>query len=403
MNGKHRRTRGTLSASDRNEALEQLLDGGLTALNLTEENGGEGGASVWERDLFAGDIHRAKVPKKILLNMLNQMALMMKAGVSLLVAMDVMVDGQRDRTFRAILREMKRDLLSGMNVSASMAKFRAFPEMVVSMVRSGEENGRLDTAFERCAAIEESEMELSSKLRSAMIYPSLLLGLTVVLIVVLNTMVLPGFSGIFRQFGADLPALTKGVIAVSNFIVTRWYVIVGAAAAAVASYKLARRFSNGFVLRTDALKLRLPVLGQVLRLSLLSRFSRVMASLIEAGVNVVRSLEIAGDVIPNRLIQSQLGRIVEDVKVGVAINASMARFPTFDPLFVSMMRAGEESGMIGDSFGKMAELYDRRAGESTKRMTALMEPIMTIVVAVIIGTVIISIVMPMFGMYSIIK
>ena len=149
--------------------------------------------------------------------MLNQMALMMKAGVSLIMAMDVMIDGQKDRTFKKILLEMKQDLLSGMTVSASMTKFRAFPEMIVSMIQSGEENGRLDTAFERCASIQEGEMTLTSKLRSAMIYPCILLFLTVVLMIVMNTLVLPSFAGIFKQFGASLPALTQGVLAVSDF------------------------------------------------------------------------------------------------------------------------------------------------------------------------------------------
>ncbi len=404
MGANRRRTRGKITASDKNEALERLLGSGLTALSLEAEGGAAGEKEAfWEKDIFAQDIHKAKVPKKLLLNMLNQMALMMKAGVSLIMAMDVMIEGQKDRTFRKILQEMKQDLLGGITVSASMSKFRAFPEMIVSMIRSGEENGRLDTAFERCALIQENEMTLVGKMRSAMIYPCLLLGLTVVLLIVLNTMVLPSFAGIFKQFGANLPALTLNVIAVSNFMIHRWYVIVGTVVGVVAAYKAARRFSGSFVLRTDALKLRFPVIGNVLRLSLIARFSRVMASLVEAGVNVVHSLEIARDIVPNRLIQTQLSQIVEDVKVGVAINASMARFPTFDSLLVSMTKAGEESGMLSDSFGKMAELYDQRANESTKRMTALMEPIMTIIIAVVIGTVIISVVQPMFGIYGIVS
>lgn len=379
------------------------MGSGLTALSLDADNGDTGAESIWEKDIFASDIHKAKVSKKLLLNMLNQMALMMKAGVSLIMAMDVMIDGQKDKTFKRILLEMKQDLLSGMTVSASMTKFRAFPEMIVSMIQSGEENGRLDTAFERCASIQEGEMTLTSKLRSAMIYPCILLVLTIVLMIVMNTLVLPSFAGIFKQFGTSLPALTQGVLAISDFIQNRWYIIVGVVVAAIVGYRVARNTSDEFVLKTDAFKLRSPVIGNVLRLSLIARFCRVMASLVEAGVNVVHSLEIARNIVPNRLIQSQLSQIIEDVKVGAAINASMARFSTFDSLLVSMTKAGEESGMLGDSFAKMAELYDQRANESTKRMTALLEPIMTIIIAAVIGTVIISIVLPMFGMYGIVS
>ena len=150
------------------------------------------------------------------------------------------------------------------------------------------------------------------------------------------------------------------------------------------------------------MKLHFPIIGEVLRLSLLSRFSRVMSSLVNAGVNVVHSLEISAKVVPNRLIQKSIADMIEDVKVGVAINISMKRFPVFDSLMVSMVKAGEETGLLGDSLGKVAQLYENRSNESTKRMTTLLEPVMTIIIAVIVGTVIISIVMPMFGMYSVV-
>lgn len=344
-----------------------------------------------------------KIPKKLLLNILNQMALMMKAGVSLIMAMDVMIDGEKNKNFRNILQEIRQDLLGGTQMSDSMAKFRAFPEMLISMVRAGEENGRLDEAFTRCAALQESSMSLSAKLRGAMIYPCILLILTLVLIIVMNVMVLPSFVGIFKQFNASLPALTVGVMAVSGFIMTRWYVIVAVMIAVIAAYKAGRHYAPSFVLRTDSMKLHFPVIGEVLRLSLLSRFSRVMSSLVNAGVNVVYSLEISAKVVPNRLIQKSIADMIEDVKVGVAINISMKRFPVFDSLMVSMVKAGEETGLLGDSLGKVAQLYENRSNESTKRMTTLLEPIMTIIIAVIVGTVIISIVMPMFGMYSVVS
>lgn len=375
----------------------------MTALSIRDAEKEGKQEKLWEKELFEVDIHKAKISRKLLLNMLNQMALMMRAGVSLVMAMDVMIDGQKDKAFRKILQEMRQDLLGGKTITDSMTKFRAFPEMVVSMVRSGEENGRLDEAFERCAALQESSMTLTSKLRSAMIYPCILLVLTLALVIVMNTLVLPSFAGIFTQMGARLPALTRGVMAVSDFIMYRWFVVVAVIAAIIGGYKAARHFSPDFVQKSDWFKLRFPIIGEVFRLSLLSRFSRVMASLVEAGVNVVHSLEIAARVVPNRLLQKNIGEIIEDVKVGVAINVSMSRFPVFDSLLVSMVKAGEETGMLGDSLGKVAEMYEQRANESTKRMTTLLEPAMTIVIALVVGTVIISIVMPMFGLYSVVS
>lgn len=378
------------------------MTNGLTVLNLHPMGGTNNAASIWEKDLGSSDIHKAKVKKKLLLNMLNQMALMLHAGVSLTMAMDVMIGSQTDKTFKRILQEMRQDLLGGKTFTASMSKFRAFPELVVSMVRSGEENGRLDTAFEHCASILEKEMALSSKLRGATIYPCLLLILVIVLIVVMNIFVLPSFSEVFQQFGADLPALTKGVIAVSNFIIHGWFIIVGTVAGLIIAYKFARRSPN-FRRQSDAAKLKFPLAGEMMRISLTARFCRVMASLIDAGVNVVQALRISRDIVTNRLIQTQLDQVIEDVKVGLPINVSLSRFSTFDPLFISMVKAGEESGMLGDSFSKLADLYEQQTDVYTKRLTSLMEPIITIIIAVIVGTVVISIVLPMFGMYSVIS
>lgn len=375
----------------------------MTVLNLRPMGGTNSVASIWEKDLGSSDIHKAKIKKKLLLNMLNQMALMLHAGVSLTMAMDVMIGSQTDKTFKRILQEMRQDLLGGKTFTASMSKFRAFPELVVSMIRSGEENGRLDTAFEHCASILEKEMDLSSKLRGATIYPCLLFILVIVLIIVMNIFVLPSFAEVFQQFGADLPALTKGVIAVSNFIIHDWFIIVGTVAGLIAAYKCARRSSPDFRRQSDAAKLKFPLAGEMMRVSLTARFCRVMASLIDAGVNVVHALRISRDIVTNRLIQTQLDQVIEDVKVGLPINVSLSRFSTFDPLFISMVKAGEESGMLGDSFSKLADLYEQQTDVYTKRLTSLMEPIITIIIAVIVGTVVISIVLPMFGMYSVIS
>ena len=403
VNTAHGRFHGTVNAVNKEEAIENLMKQGLTVLELNDSETDEENVSVWDKDLTEQDIHKVKIPKKMLLGMLNQMALMMRAGVSITTATDVMISSQKDKTMRKILQEIRQNLLNGSTISASMSKFKAFPEIIVSMIRSGEENGHLDVAFDRCASLQEKGMTLKAKLRGALIYPCILLCLTIALVIIMNIFVFPSFANIFRSFGAQLPALTKGVMAFSNFLIHQWYIIVGIIVAIIAGYKIARHVSKSFVVHSDAGKLKFPLFGNINRFSLLARFCRIMSSLIDAGVNVVRSLQISRNTVPNSAIQAQLNQVIEDVKVGVPINASMARFSTFDSLFVSMIKAGEESGMLGNSFKKLADLYGKRADESIKQMMSLMEPIMIIIVGVIVGIVIISIVMPMFGIYNIIK
>lgn len=403
VNASGKKARGITGADDMADAIARLLDNGLTALELENLDADERDGSVWQMDIGGRDIHKGKLPKKKLLAFLNQMALMMKAGVSLSMAMGVLIDTQKNRKMKKILQEINRDLYGGTPVSAAMAKFAAFPELIVSMVQTGEENGRLDTAFERGADIVEREISLSARVRSAMGYPVFLLVLTMGLLIIINTFVLPNFTGIFREFGANLPAITVWVMNVSDFISRRWYVLAAVAGAAAGGFLLARKRVPPFALAVDRVRLRLPAVGRISSENLSARFCRVMASLIQSGVDVVRSLEIAQGVTSNRYVNSELARIISDVKIGSSINAAMARFPFFDSLLVSMVRVGEESGMIAESFEKMAGLYEQQAENSTKRFTTMLEPAMTIFIALIVGTVIISVVVPIFNMYGVIS
>lgn len=359
-------------------------------------------ASIWQMEIGSSDPHRAKIPKKKLLVLMQQMGIMMKAGVSLSMAMGVLINGEKDKKVRKILLEINDDLYTGTTISAAMAKFRAFPEITVHMIQSGEANGRLDTAFERCAKLLEKEITVSSKLRGAMGYPIFLLILTLALIIVMNTAVIPNFALVFKQFGAQLPAITRFVMGVSTFLITKWYWILLAAAALIVTYRLLKRGNRAFAIGTDRLKLRLPGLGKLLKESYVARFCRILSSLVEAGVDIVHSLEIARDVIPNRYLKEGISEVANEVRIGSSISASMAKFPVFDPLLVSMVQIGEESGMLFETMDKMATLYEEQTEASTKRFISMLEPAMTILIAAVVGTVVISIVMPMFAMYSVV-
>lgn len=403
VNGKNKKSRGLISADNKAAAIARLQEQGLTALelNATAENKEEP-KSIWQKDIGSSDIHKAKIPKKKLLTMMHQMGIMMKAGVSLSMAMGVLISGEKDKKVRRILTEINNDLYTGTPISAAMSKFRAFPEITINIVQSGEANGRLDTAFERCAGILEKEIALTAKLQGAMGYPIFLLILTLALIIIMNAVVLPNFSVVFKQFGAELPAITKMVMAFSSFLTTKWYFIILAVLIVIFTYHFLKKNNHAFAVATDRLKLKLPGLGPLLRQSYIARFCRIMSSLVEAGVDIVHSLEIARNVIPNRYMKESLAQVAADVRIGSAINASMAKFSIFDPLLVSMIQVGEESGMLFETLDKMASLYEEQTEESTKRFTSMLEPAMTIIIAIVVGTVVISIVMPMFGMYSVV-
>lgn len=405
VNSKNRKYKGEMNGGSRDEIRKNLQARGLTALSIDEfREAAELNAnkSIWEKDLNTRDIHKVKIKKKKLLAMMHQMGLMMKAGISLSLAMEVLIDTEKDKNVRSILAEINKELYNGVPLSGSMAKFRAFPSIVINIVQAGEANGRLDMSFEQCALILEKEISLSGKIKSAMGYPIFLLGLTVVLILVLSVLVIPTFADLFKSFDSELPGITQFIMGVSDVIIHYWYIIIAAVLALVFGFKALKKYNESFAMRWSQAQLKIPLVGTVMRLSHISRFCRMMATLSDAGVSILRSLELSRDVIPNLYMKDCMNQIIEDVKIGTPINVSMSRYPVFDSMLVSMIRVGEESGMLADSLKKMADMYEQQADESTKRLTDAMTPAMTILIGIVVGTVVISIVIPMFSMYDIV-
>ncbi len=405
VNSKNRKYKGEMNGGSRDEIRKNLQARGLTALSIDEfREAAELNAnkSIWEKDLNTRDIHKLKIKKKRLLAMMHQMGLMMKAGISLSLAMEVLIDTEKDKNVRSILAEINKELYNGVPLSGSMAKFRAFPAIVINIVQAGEANGRLDMSFEQCALILQKEIALSGKIKSAMGYPIFLLGLTVVLILVLSVLVIPTFADLFKSFDSELPGITQFIMGVSDVIINFWYIIIAAVLALVFGFKALNKYNESFAMRWSQIQLNIPLVGTVMRLSHISRFCRMMSTLSDAGVSILRSLELSRDVIPNLYMKDCMNQIIEDVKIGTPINVSMSRYPVFDSMLVSMIRVGEESGMLADSLKKMADMYEQQADESTKRLTDAMTPAMTILIGVVVGTVVISIVVPMFSMYDIV-
>lgn len=398
----NKKKKGTVSARDRAEAIFKLKQEKLMPLSL-QEIGSAGSSSITEIEIFEKDIHKVTINKKKLYAIFNQMAIMLKAGVGLAMIMDVLIDGESDRRIRKIFTEMRDDLFAGISLSSSMRKFATFSEVAVNIVMSGEADGRIDRAFQQLVNITEKEISLSSKIRSAMAYPAFLLALTIAVVAILNAVVLPTYSNLFEQLGAPLPAITVFVMSTSKFISKFWYVILALIALAVFLYGYARRKSQSFCLKVDEMKLKIPLIGKFLSETYLSRFCRVLSSLAGAGVDIMTSLNISQSVIPNTFIKNSIIGINDDVRVGISIHESMSRRGFFPPLMISMIRAGEESGYLSETLDRVATMYETQTDESAKRLTALFEPAMTVIIALVVGTVIISVVVPMFGMYTLVK
>ena len=404
VNNKNKKISGSKVAESRAEVVQFLREKGLTPIEIKEnKTGKDAPSSIWNMEINTVDIHKYKLKPKRLMILMNQMALMMKSGISLSMSMEVMIDTEKDAKLKQMLEEISSLLYSGVTLSEAMAQFAAFPEVVINLVQAGEANGRLDMSFQQATLILQKEIALTGKIKGAMMYPLFLIILTIALVIILTVFVLPAFAGIFSDFGAELPALTKGVMAFSNFLINYWPWIILVVAVIVVPIVYLNKTSRTFRYNLHKFELKIPLIGPVLKTNAVARWCRMMSTLTDAGVTILRSLELSRDVIGNLYVKEQLSGVIEDVKIGIAINAALSKNSLFDPILVSMVRVGEESGMLTDSLLKMADLFEEQADESVKKMTDMMTPVMTIVIGIVVGTVVLSVVIPMFGMYDIIQ
>ena len=405
VNEKNRKYRNRMTANTKEEVKRKLEQRGLIAISIDEvKKGSQEDIPIWQRDLGGSkDVHTLKISNKRLLTFMHQMALMIRSGISLSVAMAVMCDTEKDKNMLRILQEITANLYNGITLSQSLSSFKTFPTVYVNIIQTGEANGRLDEAFDKCVSLLKKEITLKNKIKGAMIYPIFLLILTIALIIVMSIVVLPAFKDLFESFGSELPIMTQITMGISDVLLHYGWLVVLIIVAIVVTLRILYKKNYSFCMWWSTFQLKIPIIGEVLRLNQLTRFANMMATLTSSGVNILYSLELSRDVVGNKFMSDCLNQVIEDVRIGTPINISLSRYPkAFDPLFVSMIRVGEDSGMISDYLNKMADMYDEQATDATQRMTDAMTPAMTIIIAGIVGFVVISIVQAMFGMYSVI-
>lgn len=405
VNEKNRKYRNRMTANTKEEVKRKLEQRGLIAISIDEvKKGSQEDIPIWQRDLGGSkDVHTLKITNKRLLTFMHQMALMIRSGISLSVAMAVMCDTEKDKNMLRILQEITSNLYNGITLSQSLSSFKTFPTVYVNIIQTGEANGRLDEAFDKCVSLLKKEITLKNKIKGAMIYPIFLLILTIGLIIVMSVVVLPSFKELFESFDSKLPIMTQITMGISDVLLHYGWLVVLIIVAIVVTLRILYKKNYSFCMWWSTFQLKIPIIGEVLRLNQLTRFANMMATLTSSGVNILYSLELSRDVVGNKFMSDCLNQVIEDVRIGTPINISLSRYPkAFDPLFVSMIRVGEESGMLSDSLNKMADMYDEQATDATQRMTDAMTPAMTIIIAGIVGFVVISIVQAMFGMYSVI-
>ena len=393
---------GTIQANDKNEVVMQLRGQDLIVLRVDKggkapkgaKGGSSGGAKPGSITLFKV---RPKCSKAELTIFTRQLSTMISAGISLLESLEVLTEQAEKPGMRVTCERLVAELRGGADLSASMSTCpKVFNELYISMVQAGEASGQMDVILERLADYVEASEELKREIRSAMTYPVISLVLVLSITAFLMIGVVPGFKDVFDGLGAELPALTKGVLAVSDWLRAKWYMLFFGIFASTAAFVMAKKTDKGALL-FDKVMLQLPVFGQLTRKVSLARFSRTFATLIRSGVPIMGTLDIVADTSGNRVVSGAVRESRESVRNGNMLSEPLAKFKVFPPMVVRMIAIGERSGALEQLLEKIAEFYDSQVKATIKALTSLIEPILICFMGGIVGIVILSVFLPILN------
>jgi type IV pilus assembly protein PilC len=386
---------GEVHAPDPAAAREQLRVRGLLATELRElPSAGEDSA----RTAFK------KIKPKSLQIFSRQFATMIEAGLNVVSALVILEQQTDDKYLASIIRELRADVEGGMLLSQAMARHpKVFNRLYVSMVEAGEAAGILDTVLDRVAYQIEKETKIKRRVKGAMIYPTMVLIFATLVLVGMLLFLVPVFVGIFDQLGGDLPTLTKAVLSMSNFIKATWFILLPGAIGGFFGIKKFLKTDMGRR-RWDRIKLRLPMkIGDVVRKVTMARFSRTLSTLVAAGVDIIKALEITGQTAGNWVVEDALAGVRQKVGEGVPIAQPLIENTVFPAMVSQMVKIGEETGELEKMLGKIADFYEDEVDASIQSLTSIVEPIMMLGVGIMVGIVIISMYLPMFKLLTLIK
>ena len=340
----------------------------------------------------------AKVKSKDISVFCRQFFTMLNAGVPILSCLDILRVQTDNKKLRVTIGIVYDEVQKGRSLSESMGdRPDIFPELLINMVAAGELSGTLDIIMSRMATHFEKENKITNKVKSAMVYPLVLAVVATAVVIFLMAFVVPNFVSMFASAGVILPLPTRIMLALSNIIVK--YGIYILAGTAIIVFALNRFFSTdrGKTL-SDTAKLKIPVVKDVTKKLYTARFARTLSTLMGSGIPLIQALEIVSKVVQHKLVEKGIIAAIEDVKKGVSLSVPIKSMNLFPPMLYHMINIGEESGSLDDILERTADYYDEEVDTAIQRMTALMEPLMILVMAVVAGSIVISIVLPMFDM-----
>jgi type IV pilus assembly protein PilC len=386
---------GVIHAPDVSTAREQLQSRGLLPHSLAERTaaGERGPTSAFK-----------KVKPKALQVFARQFATMIGAGVSVVQALVTLEEQTDDKYLADVIADVRSDVEGGVILSKALARHpKVFNRLFVAMVEAGESSGTLDTVLDRVAVQIEKETQIKRRVKGAMVYPSVVISFAFLVLTFMLLFIIPVFVNVFDSLDGELPKLTQIVMSASYALRHYWFIIFPAIGGMIFAFRRLKRTERGRQV-WDRFKLKIPMrIGDVVHQIALARFSRTLSTLVSSGVDIIKALEITGATAGNWVVEKSLADIRTRVHEGVPISQPLQEDPVFPPMVGQMVKIGEETGELDGMLGKVADFYEDEVDTSIKSLTSIIEPILMIGVGVMVGTIVISMYLPMFKMLTLIK
>ena len=383
--------RGRMDAENREEVVRQLKNDGLIPVSIREQ-----GVLNKEIDFSIGK----KVKPRDLSVFCRQFVSITQAGVPMKEALQMLTEQTENKYLKQAVANVLANVEKGNTLADSMAAEKdIFPDIMVHMVEAGESSGSLDTSFARMAVHFEKEAKLKATIRKATIYPIILIFAVIGVIAVMLLFVIPIFIDMFADLDVEMPALTMGVMNLSKWTAGHWYVIVAVIVAVILAYQAIYRTDQGR-LKIDLIKMKIPLLGKLNVKSTCAQFARTMSTLMAAGVPTIDCLETVAKIVKNIHYKNALMKAREEVMKGIPLSEPLETSGVFPPMVYHMTSIGEDTGNMEDMLTKLADYYDEEVEITTQSVLAAMEPLIIVFMALIVGTLVIAVIMPIGTMYE---
>lgn len=333
----------------------------------------------------------------------RQMATMMKSGVPIVQSLEIIGSGHKNARMKKMVGEIQTEVEGGSSLHEAISKHPVqFDELYRNLVRAGEGAGVLETVLDTIASYKENLEALKGKIKKAMFYPAMTIAVAILVSAILLIFVVPQFEDIFKDFGADLPAFTKMIVAASRFMVSWWWLMLFIAVGSILAFLFFKKRSPAFQHFLDKLILKVPVIGQILHNSAIARFSRTLAVTFKAGVPLVEALETVAGATGNSVYEKAVLRVRDDVAVGYSVNMSLKQTNLFPHMVIQMTAIGEEAGALDSMLFKVAEYYEQEVNNAVDALASLIEPMIMVFIGVLVGGMVIGMYLPIFKLAAVV-